>query len=224
MWKWLAIAATAYGLLGLALMLASPPHLPHAVHGDRQDAWRDLQPGPLPGMPPGSGPLPDLPAAPAGLTPTPVLDFEQPQPLFATRPEQQAQVAKLPDGNHCLRWTPAPGPERFATLILPWRPVSHEASELQLRLRADREMAVVIGLREGDGSVYSVVRRTSRDWRELALPLKKLQPGPRATDVNNRLDLDQVQEFFIVYLARGRERQPGSSTANTIEVDEIRLK
>lgn len=224
MWKWLAVAALVYGLLGLGVVLVPSPRAPSVMAQDWQAMLRSLEQEPIPGGPPGSGLPPVKPGMPPSPEPPQVLDFEQPQPLFATRPGQQAEVAQQPDGNHFLRWKPAPGRERFAVLIVPWRPAKREASALTLRLRADHVTQVIIGLREGDGSVYSVERSTTLEWRELVLPLNELHLGPRYTDENGKLDLDQVQELIIVHFARWQEREPATAAPNTVELDDIRLR
>jgi hypothetical protein len=131
---------------------------------------------------------------------------------------------ELPDGNHILRWRPLPGPERFTALILPWRPASREASDLTLRLRADSATPVIIGLREGDGSVYSAERRATSDWRELTLSLSELRLGPRFSDENGQLDLDQLQELVLVHFARGQDRERTDSSPETIELDDVQLR
>lgn len=225
MWKWLAIAATAYGLLGLTAVLVPPSPAPHGEAQDWQEILRGLPQQPVPGMHPGPSPPPGMSQLPPGMPPPPqVIDFEKQQPFFGTRPEQQAEVVQAADGNHFLRWTPAPEPERFAALILPWQPANRAASTLDLRWRADRPTPVTIGLREADGSVYSVERRATSDWTELAVPLKELRLGSRQTDENSRLDLDQVQELFAVHFSRRQKHEAGAKTPDAIELDDIRLR
>jgi hypothetical protein len=224
MWKWLALAATAYGLLGLTIVLAPPQHPPLGAALDWQEILHGLPQQPVPGMQPGARPPPGMAQKPPGMKQPQVLDFEQQQPFFETRPELQAEVVQAADGNHFLRWTPAPEPQRYAALILPWQPAGHEASALALRWRAERPTPVIIGLREADGSVYSVERRATSGWTELAVPLTELRLGPRQTDENNRLDLDQVQELFAVHSSRRQERESGATIPDAIELDDIRLR
>lgn len=224
MWRWLAIAATAYGLLGLAMMLAPRTYLPRTAVQDWQEILRSLQQEPGPAMPPGTGPPPGAQWNPGikPLEPQPTLDFELPQTPFITRPELQAETALQPGGNHYLHWTPAPGTKGLAALILPWRPIYSMPRKLQLKLRADRATPVIIGLRERDGSVFSAERVTTRDWHEVVLPLNQLHLGPRMSDENGRLDLDQVQELVMVHF--GREPEDQTRSPVTIDVDNIELR
>ena len=190
MWKWVAVSALIYGLL--AMQIAGSPRMLKAQQALDLAALGQLLGG-----------RPELPA---------FWDFESPGLPVITRPESPHELAVWPDGNHVLRWRPPSGDAPLYALALPLRHVPELPPELHIAIRAEGIQAVLIGLREDDGSVYGLPQPVSTEWRGHLLPCDRFKLILRTEDENAALDIDQVTSVVIAIAGgelRGRLERPG---------------
>lgn len=183
MWKWLAVAVLIYGLIAAGTIVA--PRSMLLVSGmdlaALGQAWRD-------GNPPQ------------------FYDFEAPAPPPLTRPPASAQVVAAGEGNRIMRWEPPPDAP-FALLGLPLAAPASPPAALAIRLRAEGLPRLAVGLREEDGSVYSIELPAGPDWQAHVIPLDRLRPGPRTVDENAQLDPEQVTAVFLAAVEPPRRQQ-----------------
>ncbi len=141
-----------------------------------------------------------------GIQPPHVARFDGHDPLAAV--SSHATVAINDDGVQAwLDWTPDRQTAKLDLLGLLVSPGPPEANGLALRLRANYEGQVIIGVMEADGSSYMVFpERLELDWTQYEMPLDALVLSDDSEDENGQLDVDQVDTVLIGYLevsARG---------------------
>ncbi|MBN2081681.1 hypothetical protein JW859_05665 [bacterium] len=185
MWKWLAVAALIYGLLG-AQAIISPRNLGMIHVLDLRELNRVWH---------------EMPALPAHH------DFTEPGPPPITWPEGPVDYIERASGNRALRWDP-PAFGRQALLGLPVSIPDSQNAVLSISLRSDAEETVYVGVREDDGSVYLTELALTAQWQAHNLPLDQLKLSPQTTDENQALNPEQVTGLFIAVGNLAAER-PG---------------
>ena len=178
MWKWLTVAALAYGLT--AVWFAMSPRgtaLGRFLEMvELQQGWQD------------AGDVPE------------VITFEFPVPDLQTVPQTPMEVIQVAEGQHVLRWAPDPS-QPVNVLAIPMRPDLARPSGIELRFRGEGIACIATGVKERDGSLYSRLHPVSTEWQQVRLDLAELRLEAVSEDENDRLDPGQLEGMFIAVLA-----------------------
>lgn len=135
-----------------------------------------------------------------GIQPPPVARFTGHDPLAAC--SANAMLEAQSDGNMAwLDWNPDRSTAKLDLLAIMLSPGPPEANALQLRMRANYEGQLVIGVMEEDGSSYVVFpERIGTDWTDYQIPLGVLTLSEESEDENGQLDMDQIESVLLGYL------------------------
>lgn len=162
-------------------------------------------------------------AAAEGIAPPHIARFEEMEPWAAI--SDGASLELMDDGaNAWLDWTPNRATSPIDLLGILLSPGPQDANGLALRLRANYDGQIVVGVMERDGSSYNIFPEPLElQWTQYEFPLDGLTLSDDSEDENGQLDVEQVDTVLLAYL----DMQDGvvqDAPTRVISIDDVHFR
>jgi hypothetical protein len=162
-------------------------------------------------------------AAADGIAPPHIARFDGVQPWAAV--SEGASLELQDDGSNAwLDWTPRRGSSPIDLLGILLSPGPPDANGLALRIRANYDGQIVVGVMEEDGSSYNIFPEPLElQWTQYEFPLDGLTLSDDSEDENGQLDVEQVDTVLLAYL----DMQDGvvrDAETRVISVDDVHFR